>query len=323
MSNGGHVPELWVRQIAEEVLRRMQATPTPLATTLGCSGPPASREARLSDPCLTCPEPGSCPSPAAGLETAETGAPAAGRAEDAERQYRLLLEHGVERVACCPRLGGLDRRLAGLIDHTLLKPEATDRQIAQLCEEAHCFGFATVCIQPIWVPLACRVLDGSRVKVCTVVGFPHGANRGEVKAYETQLAVGQGAREIDMVIPVGALKSGDLPTVARHIRGVVKAAIPGVVTKVILETAFLSREEKVAACRAARDEGATFVKTSTGFGPSGATLEDVRLMRETVGPRMGIKAAGGIRDRETAVEMVQAGATRIGASASIRIASGS
>jgi deoxyribose-phosphate aldolase len=318
MSDSGPVPELWVRQIAEEVLRRLGekdgATPGSAVPASAASG-----AARSASPCAGCPNQGCCPTRSA---EPTTGAVCA-MAENAGDHYNLLLEHGVERVTCCPHIASLDRRLAGLIDHTILKPEATDREIAQLCEEAHCHAFATVCIQPIWVPLAVRLLEGTKVRVCTVVGFPHGANREEVKAYETRLAVGQGAREIDMVIPVGALKSGDLRTVARHVRGVVHAAIPGITTKVILETAFLTKEEKVAACRIARDEGATFVKTSTGFGPSGASLDDVRLMRETVGPRMGVKAAGGIRDRETAVKMVEAGATRIGASASIRITTGS
>lgn len=232
----------------------------------------------------------------------------------------LLREHGVARIGCLPGVGQVDAALAAMIDHTLLRPEATDREIVRLCEEAHCHGFATVCVQPIWVPLAARVLEQSRVRVCTVVGFPHGANRAEVKAYETQLAVAQGAREVDMVIPIGALKSGDLRTVSAHVRAVVRAAIPGVVTKVILETAYLTDEEKRAASRIVRDEGAHFVKTSTGFASAGATLDDVRLMREAVGPSLGVKAAGGIRDRSLAEKMVAAGATRIGASASIQIA---
>jgi deoxyribose-phosphate aldolase len=293
------IPETWIRQVAEEVVRRLGSSAAGMAPAGAAPGPH----------CPECPPGGTCAPPV--------------RACDGGEHYQILIEHGVERVACCPSLGSVDRRLAAMIDHTLLKPDATDREIARLCEEAHCYGFATVCLQPIWVPLAVRVLEGSRCRVCTVVGFPHGANRAEVKAYETRLAVGQGAREIDMVIPIGAMKSGDEKCVATHIRAVVKAAIPGVVTKVILETAFLTDGEKRAACRIARAEGATFVKTSTGFGPSGATLDDIRLMRETVGPHMGVKAAGGIRDRETAVRMVEAGATRIGASASIRIAGSS
>ncbi len=307
------VPEIWVRQVAEEVLRRMGS---------GNAQQPGGFTASSSSPAPLCAgSPQSSAAPASSTQCAQCSAPCMG-AQGAEDHHRVLLEHGVERLTCCTAAGAVDLRLASMIDHTLLKPEATDREIARLCEEAHCHGFATVCIQPIWVALAARILQGSRARVCTVIGFPHGANRHEVKAYETQLAVAQGAREIDMVLPIGAMKSGDLPTVSRHIRSVVRAALPGIVTKVILETAFLSREEKVAACRIAREEGATFVKTSTGFGPSGATLEDVRLMRETVGPQMGVKAAGGIRDRQTALRMLEAGATRIGASASIRIAAG-
>jgi deoxyribose-phosphate aldolase len=298
---GDRVPEIWVRQVAEEVLRRMGASGADKV-----SGPSPGSDSTAA-PCTGC---SGCSAPCMG-------------ARGAEDHHRILLEHGVERLTCSAAAGAVDRRLAAMIDHTLLKPEATDREIARLCEEAHCHGFATVCVQPIWVGLAARILTGSRARVCTVIGFPHGANRHEVKAYETQIAVAQGAREIDMVIPVGAMKSGDLTTVARHVRSVVRSALPGIVTKVILETAFLDREEKIAACRVAREEGATFVKTSTGFGPSGATLEDVRLMREAVGPQMGVKAAGGIRDRATALSMLEAGATRIGASASIRIAGGS
>ncbi len=158
------------------------------------------------------------------------------------------------------------------------------------------------------------------MRICTVIGFPHGANRPEVKAYETELAVAQGAREVDMVIPIGGMKSGDSRSVAAHIRAVVRAAIPGVLVKVILETAYLSDEEKRAVARMCKDEGAHFVKTSTGFGPSGATVEDVRLLREAVGPSFGVKAAGGIRTSEAAKAMAAAGANRIGASASVRIA---
>ncbi|MCA9729779.1 MAG: deoxyribose-phosphate aldolase, partial [Candidatus Eisenbacteria bacterium] len=176
-------------------------------------------------------------------------------------------------------------------------------------------------VQPIWVPLAARILEDSRVKVCTVIGFPHGANRAEVKGYETEVAVAQGAREVDMVIPIGMMKSGDHRTVAAHVRAVVRAAMAGVVVKVILENAYLTDEEKRHASRISKEEGAHFVKTSTGFGPTGATLDDVRLMRAEVGPNVGVKAAGGIRDTEGARAMVAAGANRIGASASVRIAS--
>ncbi|MBD3334795.1 MAG: deoxyribose-phosphate aldolase [Candidatus Eisenbacteria bacterium] len=211
------------------------------------------------------------------------------------------------------------RDLAPLIDHTLLKPEATEEQLLHLCAEAREFNFASVCVQPRYVTLVARALRGSPVAVCTVVGFPHGANEPEVKAFEAQLAVSRGAREIDMVIPVGAAKSGRWDAVRDDIRGVVRAVPPPALSKVILETAFLTDAEKREACRLAKEEGAAFVKTSTGFGPGGATLDDVRLMREVVGPGLGIKAAGGIRDEATARRMVEAGATRIGASASVKI----
>jgi deoxyribose-phosphate aldolase len=210
--------------------------------------------------------------------------------------------------------------LASLIDHTLLKPEATEEQIEKLCAEAAEFHFATVCIQPTWVRLASRLLAGTRVGVCTVAGFPLGANAADVKAYEARRAVFDGAAEVDMVIHIGALKSRDYRTVEDDIRGVVRACHEGgAITKVILETALLTREEKIKASALAAAAGAEFVKTSTGFGPGGATAEDVALMREVVGEKVGVKAAGGVRDRATAEEMVKAGANRIGASAGIRI----
>ena len=210
--------------------------------------------------------------------------------------------------------------LASLIDHTLLKPEATEEQIRKLCSEAAEFRFATVCIQPTWVRLAARLLSGTGVGVCTVAGFPLGANTADVKAYEARRAVFDGAAEVDMVINLGALKSLDYRTVEEDVRGVVRACREaGALTKVILETALLTREEKVKASTLAAAAGADFVKTSTGFGPGGATVEDVALMREVVGEKIGVKAAGGVRDRATAEEMVKAGANRIGASAGIRI----
>ena len=317
------VPDLWVRQVAEEVLKRL-SPPAPGDPT-GGSGPADTAGSSYGSP--SAPDEPSCGcggGPGAGV--CAFGPPVAGcripgfeNGHDRDR-FTLLLEYGVARVGCLPGVGQVDAALAAMIDHTLLRPEATDREVARLCEEAHCHGFASVCVQPIWVPLAARVLEQSRVRVCTVVGFPHGANRAEVKAYETQVAVAQGAREVDMVIPIGALKSGDVKTVAAHVRAVVRAAIPGVITKVILENSYLTDEEKRTASAIVRDEGADYVKTSTGFGPSGATLEDVRLMRDVVGPTLGVKAAGGIRDTEAARRMVEAGATRIGASASIQIA---
>ncbi|MGH9392231.1 MAG: deoxyribose-phosphate aldolase [Vicinamibacteria bacterium] len=210
--------------------------------------------------------------------------------------------------------------LAALIDHTLLKPEATEEQIRKLCSEAAEFRFATVCIQPTWVRLAAGLLSGTGVAVCTVAGFPLGANTADVKAYEARRAVFDGAAEVDMVINIGALKSRDYRTVEEDVRGVVRACHDsGALTKVILETALLTREEKIKASTLAAAAGADFVKTSTGFGPGGATVEDVALMREVVGESIGVKAAGGVRDRATAEEMVKAGANRIGASAGIRI----
>jgi deoxyribose-phosphate aldolase len=210
-----------------------------------------------------------------------------------------------------------------MIDHTLLKPEATYAQIAQLCDEARQYGFASVCVNATHVKRCAERLAGSPVKVCAVVGFPLGATLPEVKAYEAQLALENGATEIDMVINIGALKSKDDDLVARDIGAVVRMArTSGALVKVIIEAALLTDEEKATACQLAKEAGADFVKTSTGFGPGGATARDVELMRRVVGPKMGIKAAGGIRTREDAEKMVAAGATRIGASASVKIVTG-
>jgi len=214
-----------------------------------------------------------------------------------------------------------DRSLARLIDHTLLKPEATEEQIRRLCAEARHYGFAAVCVNPWWVPLCVQELKGTGVKVATVIGFPLGATTTEAKAFEARQAVEAGAEELDMVINVGALKSGHLDRVQEDIAAVVRAAA-GRVVKVILETGLLTDEEKVTACRLAVAAGAHFVKTSTGFGPGGATVADVRLMRQTVGDQVGVKASGGIRDHATAVAMVEAGASRIGASSSVAIVTG-
>ena len=210
--------------------------------------------------------------------------------------------------------------IAKIIDHTLLKPEATRDQIVQLCREAREYGFASVCVNPSYVKLAAELLRGSSVKVCSVVGFPLGATLPEVKAYEARRAIEEGATEIDMVINIGALKSGDLELVKRDIASVVDVChARGALCKVIIEAALLTDEEKVLACQLARAAGADYVKTSTGFGPGGATVQDVALMRRTVGPEMGVKAAGGIRSYEAAKSMVEAGATRIGASAGVKI----
>jgi deoxyribose-phosphate aldolase len=213
-----------------------------------------------------------------------------------------------------------ERPIASLIDHTLLKPEATQDQIAQLCEEAKEYGFAAVCVNPTNVELAARLLKGSPVAVCIVVGFPLGATLSEVKAYEAQQAINHGAIEVDMVINIGALKSEDYELVERDIATVARTCHDnGAICKVIIETALLTEEEKVTACQLAKKADADYVKTSTGFGPGGATVEDVALMRRVVGPSMGIKAAGGIRTLKTATEMIEAGATRIGTSSGIKI----
>ncbi len=213
--------------------------------------------------------------------------------------------------------------LAKMIDHTLLKPDATPDQITRLCEEARKYGFASVCINPVWVSLCATLLKETPVKVCTVIGFPLGATVPEVKAFETTNAIDLGAAEVDMVINVGALKARDLDLVARDIRGVVNAAhARGAIVKVILETVLLTDEEKTIACQIAKEAGADFVKTSTGFAGGGATVHDVELMRKVVGPEMGVKAAGGVRTYEDAESMVNAGATRIGASAGVKIIQG-
>ena len=212
------------------------------------------------------------------------------------------------------------REVAKLIDHTLLRPEATRWNIEALGREAMEFTFANVCINPTWVTLAAHLLAGSGVGVCTVVGFPLGAMTPDVKAYETRRAIADGAIEIDMVINIGALKSGDLDLVRRDIDTVAAACREGsALSKVIVEAALLTDDEKVTACMLARAAGADFVKTSTGFGPGGATVADVALIRRIVGAGMGIKAAGGIRDLAAVEAMVAAGATRIGTSASVEI----
>ncbi len=216
--------------------------------------------------------------------------------------------------------GGGAGEVAGLIDHTLLKPDATAQEIEKLCREAAEFHFATVCVNATWVAFACRLLRGSGVGVCSVVGFPLGATTPDVKQYETRRAIFDGASEIDMVLNIGALKSGDLRLVEEDIQAVTSPCrAHGVVSKVIIEAALLSDEEKVAASTLTKAAGADFVKTSTGFGPGGATIADVMLMRRVVGDTMGVKAAGGVRDLESLKAMVAAGASRIGASAGVRI----
>lgn len=274
-----------VAQIGDELLARWRAPATPRVPP-GC-------------PCSGCQQPSA----------------------DACSQCRTaILAAGADRISHCEHAGPVDARVAPLIDHTLLRPEATREQIVKLCEEARRFCFASVCVNPMWVPLCSQLLALSDVKVCTVVGFPLGATLTEAKRLETEQAVKLGAHEIDMVIPVGALRSGDLDQVYLDIRAVVEAAHRGgAIVKVIIEAALLDDEQKILACALSRLAGAEFVKTSTGFGPAGASIHDVELMRRVVGDEMGIKAAGGIRSFEDLQKMAAAGATRIGASASVKI----
>ncbi len=234
-----------------------------------------------------------------------------------------VVDAGAERLSSSLGMIPQDASLARMIDHTLLKPDATPDQIAQLCFEARKYQFASVCVNPAWVKLCAQLLQGTPVKVCTVIGFPLGAAASEVKAFETTTAIDQGATEIDMVINIGALKARELETVARDIRGVVNAAHPrGALVKVILETTLLTDEEKTIACMLSKEAGADFVKTSTGFAGGGATVHDVELMRRVVGPNVGVKASGGVRTYEDAASMIKAGATRIGASAGVKILQG-
>jgi len=234
-------------------------------------------------------------------------------------RLRGVIDAGATRVGV-HAVGGAPGTVASLIDHTLLKPDATRQNIEELCREATRFKFATVCINPTWVALAAHLLKGTSVGVCSVVGFPLGATTSDVKAYETRRAIFDGAREIDIVINIGALKSGELRIVERDIDAVVSTCHDGgSLCKVIIEAALLTDEEKVTACTLAKAACADYVKTSTGFGPGGATVADVALMRKVVGAEMGIKAAGGVRDLESVQAMVAAGATRVGASAGVKI----
>ncbi|MBB6714658.1 deoxyribose-phosphate aldolase [Clostridium gasigenes] len=214
------------------------------------------------------------------------------------------------------------QELAKMIDHTILKPEATESEIMKLCKEALEYGFASVCINPSMVKKAAIILEGSEVKVCTVIGFPLGATTTEVKVFETKQTIENGATEVDMVINIGKLKENNLEDVKNDIAAVVNAAKGKALTKVIIESCLLTDEEKVKVCAIAKEVGADFVKTSTGFSSGGATKEDIRLMRQTVGPNMGVKASGGVRSNEDAMIMIENGATRIGASASIAICNG-
>jgi deoxyribose-phosphate aldolase len=252
------------------------------------------------------------------------------RADCCPERLRTVLDAGATRLGLhasvgatllrSTPLGGQADGVSAVIDHTLLKPDATRDDIEKLCREAAEFHFATVCVNPAWVATAAARLRGSGVGVCSVVGFPLGATTAEVKNFETRRAIYDGATEIDMVINVGALKSGDLRTVERDIEAVTEPCRQcDVVSKVIIEAALLTDEEKITACTLSKAAGADFVKTSTGFGPGGATAADVALMRRVVGADMGVKAAGGVRDLEGLKAMVAAGASRVGASAGVKI----
>lgn len=245
-------------------------------------------------------------------------------AEKATDTVRELIHIGASRITYRAGGNGVPKDVAGYIDHTLLKPEATRQDIEKLCEDARKYEFASVCINPSYVKLASGLLKGSPVKVCTVVGFPLGAHTPQVKGLETRQAIREGAQEIDMVINIGALKSRDLDLLYRDIRSVVESCLDGgALCKVIIETALLSDEEKIIACETARRARANYVKTSTGFASGGATAHDVALMAEVVrGSGMGVKASGGIRSYDDAMQMIKAGATRIGASASVEIVQG-
>lgn len=251
----------------------------------------------------------------------ENGASGADCVQCSPHHIACALQAGASRIGLAAgQAAAGSGDVARFIDHTLLKPEATRAEIEQLCREARAYSFASVCVNPTWVKECAYTLYGSPVKVCTVIGFPLGATLADVKAYETRRAIFDGATEIDMVINIGALKSGDDETVARDIRGVVEAAHDAcAIVKTIIETALLTDEEKVRACLLAKEAGADFVKTSTGFSKGGATVADIALMRQVVGSELGVKAAGGVRDLTSAREMIAAGATRLGASAGVKI----
>jgi deoxyribose-phosphate aldolase len=212
--------------------------------------------------------------------------------------------------------------IAAMIDHTLLKPDATRQQIETLCQEAREHHFFSVCVNPTWVSTSKELLTGSGVKVCTVIGFPLGATTSETKAFEAKNAIEHGAEEVDMVINIGALKDKNDDFVEKDIHAVVEAAKGKALTKVIIETSLLTQEEKVRACELSVKAGADYVKTSTGFSSGGATVDDIALMRKTVGPNIGVKASGGVRNTEDTEKMIEAGATRIGASSGIAILKG-
>lgn len=259
---------------------------------------------------------------AEGLGIANTVCPGCTQrcAQTCEAKTKKIIACGADRISASEKLTRIAPEIASLIDHTILKPDATADEVSKICTEARKYNFASVCINPFWVPFVAKLLKGSPVKVCTVIGFPLGANTTDIKVTETQNAVLCGAEEVDMVINVGALKSGDYEFVERDIRCVAQAAHRGgAILKVIIETALLDDQQKAMACTLAKLAGADFVKTSTGFAKSGATAADIALMRSIVGPGMGVKASGGIRSLEDVKTMEAAGASRIGASASVKI----
>lgn len=274
--------ETIIEEITREVLLRLQQSPAQPAPNCNCQG-------------------GAC-------------------VRDCADKVEQVVQAGAARVTATLGARPQNKTIAGMIDHTLLKADASQDQIAQLCYEARTYHFASVCVNPAHVKLAASLLKGSDVDVCTVIGFPLGATPPTVKAFETQQAIRDGATEIDMVINIGALKSADYTAVYEDIGSVARAAHAGnAILKVIIEAALLTDEEKVVACQLSKAANADYVKTSTGFGPGGATASDVALMRRVVGPQMGIKAAGGVKSLSDAQTMIAAGATRIGASAGVRI----
>ncbi len=311
--------EIITRRVME-AFRRREAGGEPAP---GPAGPPGAAPPGPSTTSPATPAPGS-PSASAAVEreTHERLRMFSVSGARGPEETRVLADAGASRVVAtmgyCPAPDGL----ASLIDHTLLKPDAAREDIERLCREAAQFCFASVCVNPNWVPLCRDLLRESGVKVCTVIGFPFGAHLPDVKAFEARRAVEQGAQEVDMVINIGALKSKDYALVEQDIRGVVQAVGRDTVVKVILETALLTRDEKIMGASLAKAAGADYVKTSTGFGGGGATVADVSLLRETVGPEIGVKASGGIRTKQDVEAMLAAGATRIGASAGVKIVRG-
>jgi deoxyribose-phosphate aldolase len=287
-----------ISRVVDEVVKKIQER----VNTPQSNGEPATPQAKGS----------SCSGPSCECTECKT---------ERTKSSRAMLEKGACRVGCGDPSSIHCEDIASYIDHTLLKPDAKEKEIEELCRQARQYHFASVCVNTSYVEQCATLLQGSGVLVCTVVGFPLGAMSSEAKAFETRDAVNHGADEIDMVINIGKLQSGNFAYVLDDIRSVVRAA-SGHTVKVIIETSMLDEDQKIAACVLSKAAGADFVKTSTGFGGGGATSEDIALMRRIVGANMGVKASGGIRDCATAQQMIQSGATRIGASASVTIVKG-